>query len=298
MFNLNVLANIAFLTQNLHIPLGNLLQSQYVHYVTLVYDNNTFDVATAASNAIKSAHKPWIIINADKALIASRYYKQSKKKTIAQDRDLIILTQNIKVSENRTYCFGSVLCSYLILVEKESIFYDRKNIRNIIFNIRYKRKWINFLAILLYSRMGYVEQLYFVSDNYELIHFDALQWGTQIYDRVFRQQYNIYRNYEPLLHILVGPFSKNIYKIKPEKLGGYKIDTFDGLVAGNYVYLANMIGRYLDSEVLISKQELIEFKKDSTESLALIEDFAKRTKAEKTYKVADEVLPYSLFNKR
>lgn len=285
----NVLLNITLLTQNLYIPLNKLLQTEYVRYTTLVYNDYSIDVATAVSNAIEGAHTSWKLINVDKTLNASRYNNKSEKKTNAQDRELIILTQNVKISSKKTYCFGSVLCSYLVIVEKESFFYDRENIRNLFLKVRYGKKWV--LAILFYTKFGNVDHLYFMADNHELIHLDAMQFDNKTYTRVFREQYKVYRNYVPL-SIFVGPFSDNIYKIKTKTPGGDIIS--EGVVAGNFVYLANMIGRYLDARVLICKQEQFEFYRHDSN---LSEILTKKTETEQTYKAADEVLPYRVYIK-
>lgn len=104
----------------------------------------------------------------------------------------------LKMPTKEDYCLGFLLCSYLVLIEKESIIDDlMKYLKDLILKIR-SANVIHFLAIMVYSKAGDIGQLYFLSDNNELVHLDPMQWDGSVYDRVYKKQYNAYRDHETL----------------------------------------------------------------------------------------------------
>lgn len=285
MIGLNLLLPISLLGQSMHIPLNIILQSEFVNLVTLVYSNSTTESATAASEVMINAHQHWKTINIDRAFNKTRYYTKTfrDRSASAQYRDLVILALNAtQLPPQENYCLEFLLCSFLVILEKESIIDDpMQYIPNLILKVR-STNVIHFLAVLVYSKMGDIGQIYFLSDDKELILL-PLRWNGSIYDRVYREQYNVFRTYETM-DIYVPKFSANMYRTWPKT-----DDQRATFIAGSYAYLANMIGRYFDTIVVLCSENVLRVYNDS-EAISTLVDFAQ--KVDREYKPADVVIPF------
>lgn len=285
MSGLSLLLPISLVTQSMQIPLNKLLQSEFVTHVALVYNNNSIESATAISAAINNAHQHWRTFNDDTAFNKTRYYhKELRDRTAsAQNRDLIILAVNVEqLPTQDDYCLGFLLCSYLIIIEKESIIDDVTNyLKDLIMRMRSDNA-IHYLAILVYSKMGEIGQLYFLSDNNQLIHLVPLD--ENIYDRIYTEQYKVYRD-SATLNIYAPQFSPNMYTVKTKNEDSKEI-----LIAGNFAYLANMIGRYFDTSVAICHEDLLHQHSQNKPVM----DFLQKLSLE--YEPADVMIPFKVAN--
>lgn len=289
MSGLSLLLPISLMTQSMQIPLNKLLQSEFVTHVALVYNNNSIESSTAISAAINNAHQHWQTFNDDTAFNKSRYYQKelTDRTPSAQNRDLIILAMNVEQLPTQVdYCLGFLLCSYLIIIEKESIIDDlTKYLKDLIMRLR-SDNLIHFLAIMVYSKNGEIGQLYFLSDNNQLIHLDPLLLilDENIYDRIYTVQYKVYRD-SATLNIYAPQFSPNMYKTKAKNEDRKEI-----FIAGNFAYLANMIERYFDTSVVICHEDLL--REHSQNKIVM--DFLQKLSLE--YEPADVMIPFKFIS--
>lgn len=244
---LTLIYSISLLTAKLQIPLNNLLKSKSITEVTLAYSTESADIAQAASRTIEKAHQYWCTINIDRNDIEpiEYYFKALFPISVAQHRNFVILTLEVSrnVTEHMSFCFGLILCSYLVFVESNGSL-DHQYLHKIIVDLR-SSDVIHYVALLLFS-MDAVErvQLCFIANNGELIVLDHFDNDDDVYDRVFKDQYKLFRTSEAI-NMFVEEYSPDIYKIKSDDA----ITANETFVAGSYVFLANMIGRYFDAKV-------------------------------------------------
>lgn len=259
MFALTLISSLSLLTLKLHTPLTNLLQSKYVSEVTLAYSNESANVAQAASRTIENAHQYWCTINIDRGGVEpiNYHYKALYPISVAQFRNFVILTLEVSrnVTKRMTFCFGLILCSYLVLVETNGSL-DHNYLHKLIVDLR-SSDIIHYVALLLYS-MDVAEKVRvcFIANNGELIVFDHFDNLDEVYDRVFKDQYKLFRNSQTM-NMYAREFSPDIYKIKPNGA----VTSEEIYVGGSYVYLANMIGRYFDAKVKFFMRDVLKNKK-------------------------------------
>lgn len=279
------LHSITLLTSILHVPLNNLLKSEYITDVTLAYySTDTTGIAQAASSIIKCAHQKWRIINMNLEFELDAYYTKAHLfEYSAQDKHFIILS--LEVSQNITsetkLCFDFVLCSYLVLVETNNFPMNHTYLHDLIVKLR-AGNFIHYVALLLYSAVDVEVKICFISNNGELIVLDHFDTVDNAYDRVFKEQYELFRTSETI-NMFAMEFTSEIYMTKPYNA----VNIEEKFVTGGYVYLAIMIGRYFDAKVRFYMQNVSIAQDPEYEewTIGYVESKHKTT--------ADEILPLS-----
>lgn len=284
---LTLLSTISMLTSKLQIPLNNLLQSKSVTDITLAYSTESTAIIQAASKAIESAHHYWWTINIDSDVeIEPLAYDIIALWPISssQDRNFVILTLEVSlnVTDRMTYCISLVLCSYLVLVEINDTI-NQTYLHELIVNLR-SQNVIHYVALLLYT-IDTAEKVKFsfIANNGELIildHFDNNE--VDLYDRIFKDQYRLFRTSETI-NMFVKEFSPDLYKNNPYDA----FETEEIFVAGSYVHLAIMIGRYFDGKVKFFMKNLLKDK------IPQYEEWIRNAMANKRRIVKESMLPLS-----